>query len=377
MAATAPVKPLRLLVVLPNWVGDLVMATPALRLLRQSLRGSFIGGLCRPGGEELLEGLDLLDEVHVERGGGVFGPKFVAARIRPRMYDTALLLTNSFSTALVTRIAGIPRRVGYNRDGRGFLLTDKLVTPRRGDGSYAIIPACRYYLDAAESILHEHIPRYNALSATPIPLAFPPGMFMELAASERQRSAAADVLRKAGIDPAARYAVLNPGGNNPAKRWPAERFARLADHLHQRHGLRILVNGSPAEAPIIEAIVGAATLATPVNLAACGSSLGALKPIVAGAALMVTNDTGPRHIAAAMGTPLVSLFGPTDHRWTVIPIRPDAPERVLVADPTMPEHESANDHPVRCAIERIDFEAVANAADEVLEASRRRGNSRP
>lgn len=371
MAATAPVKPLRLLVVLPNWVGDLVMATPALRLLRQSLRGSFIGGLCRPGGDELLEGLDLLDEVHVERGGGVFGPKFIAARIRPRMYDTALLLTNSFSTALVARIAGIPRRVGYNRDGRGFLLTEKLVAPRRGDGSYAIIPACRYYLDAAESLLHEHLPRYNALSATPIPLAFPPGLFMELAVSDRQRIAAADVLRKAGVAPDTRYAVLNPGGNNPAKRWPAERFAQLADHLHRRHGLTILVNGSPAEAPITETIVRHAAVARPIDLASCGGTLGALKQIVADAALMVTNDTGPRHIAAAMGTPLVSLFGPTDHRWTIIPTRPDATERIVVADPSLPEDQSANDHPERCAVDRITLETVVAAADEALSLASR------
>ena len=189
---------------------------------------------------------------------------------------------------------------------------------------------------------------------------------MELAASERQRAAAAEVLRRAGVDPASRYAVLNPGGNNPAKRWPAERFARLADHLHRRHGLRVLVNGSPAEAPIIDAIVSDATSATPVSLAACGSSLGTLKPIVEGAAIMVTNDTGPRHIAAAMGTPVVSLFGPTDHRWTLIPTRPDAPERILVADPTLPERESANDHPARCAIDHIKLDAVAAAADELL-----------
>jgi heptosyltransferase-2 len=371
VAATAPVKPLRLLVVLPNWVGDLVMATPALRLLRQSLRGSFIGGLCRPGGDEILEGLDLLDEVHVERGGGVFGPKFIAARIRPRMYDTALLLTNSFSTALVARIAGIPRRMGYNRDGRGFLLTEKLVTPRRGDGSYAIIPACRYYLDAAESLLHEHMPRYNALSTTPIPLAFPPGLFMELAVSERQRLAATEVLRNAGVAQGSRYAVLNPGGNNPAKRWPADRFARLADHLHQRHGLNVLLNGSPAEAPILQAISRGTSVARPIDLSSCGGTLGTLKRIVSDAALVVTNDTGPRHIAAAMGTPLVSLFGPTDHRWTVIPTRPDAPERILVADPSLPEHETANDHPERCAIDRIGFEAVAAAADDVLSLASR------
>lgn len=342
------------------------MATPALRLLRESLKGAFIGALCRPGIDELLAGSSFFDELHVERGGGVFGPKLLAAKVRPRMYDTALLLTNSFSTALVTRIAGIPRRIGYNRDGRGFLLTEKLVAPRRGDGQFAIIPACRYYWDAAESILHDYQPRYNALSATPIPLAFPPGVFMELGVSASQHAAAKSVLQRAGINLDLPYAVLNPGGNNPAKRWPAERFAAIADQLAAQRRMQILVNGSPAESDVLEAVIGHATQSRPVNLAACGISLGALKPIIAGASLVVTNDTGPRHIAAAMGTPLVSLFGPTDHRWTIIPTRPSSREIVLVADPTLPDHESANDHPDRCSIERISVKAVWDAAESVL-----------
>ncbi len=369
MPATTPVKPLRLLVVLPSWVGDVVMATPALRLLRDSLKGSFIGALCRPGIDELLAGSSLVDELHVERGGGVFGPKLLAAKVRPRMYDTALLLTNSFSTALVTRIAGIPRRIGYNRDGRGFLLTEKLVAPRRGDGEFAIIPACRYYWDAAESILHEYQPRYNALCATPIPLAFTSGVFMELGVSPAQHAAAKTVLDRAGINLDLPYAILNPGGNNPAKRWPAERFAAIADLLATHRRMQIVVNGSPAEAEVIEAVIGHAKATRPVSLASCGITLGALKPIIAGASLVVTNDTGPRHIAAAMGTPLVSLFGPTDHRWTLIPTRPSGREAIITADPSLPEALSANDHPDRCAIDKITVETVWEAIEATLGTS--------
>src|SRR5262245_57469670 len=117
-------RPLRLLIVLPSWVGDVTMATPTLRTIRVTLPGVFIGGLCRPGIDQLLAGTSFFDELHVERASGVFGPKFVAAKLRPRRYDTALLLTNSFSTALTVRIAGIPRRIGYDRDARGLLLTD-------------------------------------------------------------------------------------------------------------------------------------------------------------------------------------------------------------------------------------------------------------
>ena len=114
-----PAKPHRLLVVCPSWVGDAVMATPALRRVRAGMPGAFIGGLVRPGIDELLAGSDVFDEVHVERAAGVMGPKRAAAKVRPRRYDAALLLTNSFSTALITRLAGIPRRIGYARDSRG------------------------------------------------------------------------------------------------------------------------------------------------------------------------------------------------------------------------------------------------------------------
>src|SRR5204863_9819609 len=97
---------LRLLVVCPSWVGDAVMATPTLGLIRGAHPGIFIGALVRPGIDELLEGARFFDEIHVARPMGVMGPKFGAAKVRPRRYDTALLLTNSFSSALIARLAG-------------------------------------------------------------------------------------------------------------------------------------------------------------------------------------------------------------------------------------------------------------------------------
>ena len=115
----APAQTLRLLVVVPSWVGDAVMATPALRLIRRSMPGVFIGALVRPGIDEVLSGAGFFDEVHVARASGVMGPKFAAAKVRPRRYDAALLFTNSFSSALTVRLAGIGRRIGYDRDARG------------------------------------------------------------------------------------------------------------------------------------------------------------------------------------------------------------------------------------------------------------------
>ncbi|MBL8876796.1 MAG: glycosyltransferase family 9 protein [Phycisphaerae bacterium] len=353
MPGAGPAKPLRLLVVCPSWLGDCVMATPALKLLRENLPGAFIGGLVRPGMDELLAGVPFFDEVHVARSSGVMGPKFVAAKIRPRRYDTAVLLTNSFSTALIVRIAGIPRRVGYDRDLRGLLLTDRLVPPARNDGRRAAISAVTYYKPLIARTIG--LPE-GAFSQNETPLS--------LCVTTSDVRAADAVFTRAGIDPASPRAILNPGGNNPAKRWPPDRFAQVARHLHQAHGLSIFLNGSPGESELVDQIADLAAVPC-VRLPRLGITIGSLKAIVRGSALMVTNDTGPRHIAAAFGVPVVSLFGPTDPRWTTIPT-PDGGEWILVADPTLPESEVADDHPERCRIEGITLESVLEASERAI-----------
>ncbi len=378
-----PNKPLRLLVVLPSWVGDAVMATPALRRLRTALPGAFVGALARPGIDQLLDALDLFDEVHVEARAGVMGPKHAAAKLRPRRYDTALLLTNSFSTALAARVAGIPRRIGYDRDARRLLLTDPVKAPKTNAGAWAITPAVNYYWDLVGTLVGDQPPpppADQALTSTHAPLVLPPGVFMELGVADNTRAEADAVLERAGVNKGTHHAILNPGGNNPAKRWPPDRYARLADHLAGAHNLRVLVNGSPDERDLCAQIADAAR-SQPAVLPDLGVTLASLKGVIANASLMVTNDTGPRHIAAALGVPLVSLFGPTDPRWTTIPVRPtdtgDPGETILVADPGLPVGESANDNPGRCAIERIALDDVIAAADRLLaQTSSRSANQR-
>ncbi len=345
------------------------MATPTLRLLRDRLPGCFIGGLVRPGIDQILGGGNLLDEFHVHHAAGVMGPKFAAAKVRPRRYDTALLLTNSLSTALIARIAGIPRRIGYNRDARALLLTQRLEVPRKANGDRYPIPAVTYYWNAAVSML-QALP--DAKFGAGLKLVEPnaiPDTRMELGVTPQDRAEADAVLVKANISPEQTYAILNPGGNNPAKRWPEERFAALADHLYETRGIPSLVNGSPGEVELINRIKAGAK--RPVqSLPELGNTLGSLKGIMADGRckLMVTNDTGPRHIAAAFGVPLVSLFGPTDPRWTTI--RAAGGERIIVADPTLPESEISDDHAEQCRIERITLESVVAAADELLSLDR-------
>lgn len=351
----------RLLIVLPSWVGDAVMATPALRRIRDALPGWYIGGLCRPGVDQVLDGLPLLDEMHVAPMSGVLGPKRVAAQLRPRRYAAALLLTNSFSTALATRVAGVPVRLGYERDGRGLLLTHRLFAPRREGGGWAVVPAVDYYDHAARALLD--VLAHRAVDARAAISPLPPHARLELVATDRNRAKAAEVLERAGMPDGVPLAVLNPGGNNPAKRWPTDRYAALADWLRESHGLSSVINASPAEVDIARAIQESTSVPPPC-LADFGGSLASLKGVLARATLMVTNDTGPRHMAAALSVPVVSLFGPTDHRWTTIPA--PAGEALVLADPDLPPDATANDDPERNRIDRITLHRVQRAVVGLL-----------
>lgn len=381
--APPPAKPRRLLVVLPSWLGDAAMATPTLRLLRDALPGSFVAGLARPAVAELLAGTALLDEMVIERASGMMGPKRAAGKVRALRFDAALLLTNSFSTALATRMAGIPLRMGYDRDGRGAMLTHRLHAPewpgsRAGRRRWAPVPAVAYYLAAGRALLGDWPGPFEEIDD---PMAvLPPGARLELPVTDADREMARDVLERAGVEQGARIAVLNPGANNPAKRWPAERFGALAAWLASERALRVLVNAAPNEREVAEAVLAAARAVggpEPVSLAEHGQTLGALKAILARARLLVTNDTGPRHLAAAVGTPTVALFGPTDPRWTTLPPGPRGSEReiVLAAGSLEPAplapNEVADEHPDRCRMEKIGLEAVREAADRVLAAPER------
>jgi len=355
-----PSPPLRLVVVMPNWLGDAVMATPALRVMRDRLTGAFIGALVRPGVDQLLAGTDFFDEVHVDDRAGPMGPKRAAAKLRFRRYDAALLLTNSFSTALVARLAGVRRRIGYVRDGRSALLTERIEPPRRGDAppfcqsnhrrrAWAPTPQCELYLALAKHLLQDD--------------SIKPG-HLELAITEQERVEADRLLTRAGLESGeTNIAALNPGASVEAKRWPAERFACLAKWLSEERRMRVVIVGAPGERKLADRIVREADLPAEASLPSIGLTIGSLKATLARARLVVSNDSGPRHIAAAFGVPTVSLFGSTDPRWTTLPVQSEA---IVTADPTLPAHEVADDHPQRCRIDRIESERVIEAIESRL-----------
>lgn len=337
----------RVLVVAPSWLGDAAMATPAFTALRAARPGATITLLCRPGIDSLLADLGAFDRVVVDGLSGLFGPLRTGVALRRERFDEAVLFPNSFRTALTARFAGARRRIGYARDGRGALLTDRVAPSRQRPRS-----TVAYYCALIERMCGIEITDHA----------------LRLGVSAADRAAAEVVLRTVDRP----FALLIPGGNNPAKRWPAERFATVAEYLARR-GVHSVLSGSPAERAILAAVRAAA--AVPVtDLSAEPVALGTLKAIVSKAALMVTNDTGPRHIAAAFGVPTVALFGPTDHRWTTLE---GAPERVILAEPFLPDDLVADDRPAVCRIDRIDVADVISAIEAVQAADTAHQSAKP
>jgi len=306
--------PARILVVQPNWVGDAVMATPALRALRKLYPQSHITYLLRRYVKPIFSGMPWADKLITYRTGrtrakagkGLFD---LAARLRAGRFDLAILLPNSFKSALLCKMAGIDRIAGYERDGRGFLLSDKLL-PARDRGKYVPTPMVRYYLGLV---------RYLGSTETDLRL--------ELFVSPAEQREAGQVLLRSGLDaeiyrPGARgqppLVLLNPGAQyGQAKCWLPEHFAAVGDRFVEELGAIVLISSAPREQRIAQSVLRHMKHAA-VNLAEKGLTLGSLKEIVRRCDLMVTNDTGPRHIAAAFGVPVVTIFGPTHPEWTEI-----------------------------------------------------------
>ncbi len=288
--------PTRILVFVPNWVGDVVMATAAMNALRQRYPEARIAHLMRPYVGDVLAGAGLADEFIPWPDGGIGSLLGLAARLKRERFDLAVLFTNSFRSALLARLARVTQRIGYARDGRGWLLTHRLHAPRAG-GTFTPIPALDYY---------------NALAvAADCPA---PGDQLILATTPEDEAAIDKRIgaRRAGDAP---LVVFNPGANyGSAKCWPAEKYAALADRLVRERGARVVASLGPKERAIADRLAAATG-----NVEICIDpplGLGPLKALVRRCDLLVTNDTGPRHFAAAFGVPVVTVFGSSDPAWT-------------------------------------------------------------
>ncbi len=296
----------KILVVQPTWVGDAVMATPALRAIRQLYPNAHISYLLKRYVKPMYTGMPWADQLITYRTGKTDKKagkqQFIGliGRLRKAKFDTAIILPGSFKTALICKMAGIDRRIGYDRDGRGFLLTDKLL-PHREAGKYIPTPIIKYYMGIA-----------HYLGSTER------GLKMELFVTPSEKREADAIFDRAGITNDRPLIMLNPGAQyGSSKCWPTAYFAELADRLIDQLHAQVMISSAPKERKIVDEITRLMKHA-PIDLAKAGLSLGALKEIVRRSDLLISNDTGPRHIAAAFGVPVVALFGPTHPEWTEI-----------------------------------------------------------
>jgi len=291
--------PASLLVRATNWLGDAVMTTPALAGLRGAFPGSRIALLAKPLVAELFRHHPDVDEVIVyERPGrheGASGRLRLGGELRRRRFDAALLLQNAFDAALVAFLARIPERAGYPTDGRRLLLSLPVPLPR--------------------DILQRHEVEYYLclLDGLGVPRPKPP--ILKLLVTDEERAGIASRLASLGLEPGAPIVAINPGATyGSAKRWYPDRFAAVADALSEEWGAAVAVVGSPAEAPLAKEIEAAVRRGV-VNLAG-KTTVREMMAILSLSSFLVTNDSGPMHIGAALGVPLVAIFGPTDWRRT-------------------------------------------------------------
>jgi heptosyltransferase-2 len=318
MADPTPRNIERIIVRGTNWVGDAVMTVPALRQLRRLFPAAHITLATRAWAEGLFADADFLDHLQVHEGSGLRSVVQQVRQWRQGNFDLAVLFPNSLETALVASLARVPLRIGYATEGRQPLLTHPLALPEWRESKHEVF----YYLKIVAELEWLIKGEQGFLETQPNG---------SLEVSEARKTIAREFLRARGvrsIDDENPLIALCPGSiNSRAKRWPAERYAALADHLIDELGAEILLVGSSAEAEV-SLEVSRHMRNKPVLLTG-ETDLAQLVAVLSLVDLLVTNDTGPAHIASALGRPTLVIFGPTNPLTT----RPFSPFGEIVREP--------------------------------------------
>ena len=338
----------RLVLRAPNWLGDAVLALPAMAAVRTAFPESEITVAAPPGIAALFREHTIARPDHVLDLEGK--PKDVTAALRRSGFDASLLFPNSFRTAWQARRAGIPHRWGYGTAFRGWLLTRVSTKPPRGQARHQ----AEYYRELVRGL---DIPCDDSLAA--------PRVQPSAASAER----AALLLRQRGLSIDEPFAALLPGAAyGQAKQWPPDRMAEVAARLVRERGWNCLVLGAAHDQPGARAIESwlrehAPAEAGRVTDLVGRTSLGALAGVLNRASVVVSNDSGGMHLAAALGRQVVAIFGPTDERAT----SPVGNHAILV-EPVFCRPCMLRDCPIdhRC-MKRISVQRVLDAVTSRLE----------
>jgi len=294
----------RILVRGPNWLGDAVMCEPALRGLRKLFPDAQIALLVKPAVADLFAGHPALTRVLTYdtkgRHAGLSGKWALAGQLRRQGFDLAVLFQNAFEAAFLTFLAGVPRRYGYATDGRSLLLSDPVAAPDRR----TLVHQVRYYWDLLKPLGLTGDPSAPELFVFPEEEQAMAGRFAQ------GRLTATDVV--VGINPGSTY-----GG---AKRWLPERFAEVTERLcrtireSREQQVSVVIFGAKGEERLGREI--AARLSSRSLVLSGATTIRELMAALKRCAMLLTNDTGPMHIASAFQVPVVAIFGPTDWRTT-------------------------------------------------------------
>jgi len=292
-------NPKTLLVYCPNWVGDVVMATPVFDCVRQNYPEAEITGAIRNYARCVIEDGPWFDHIVGCDDKTTRGFLKLQQTIRSLRPDMAILLPSSLRSALVVWFGGAREIYGYRRNYRSFLLNGG-PKPIHSENGILPVPMVDYYME---------ICRWLNLK---IPDVMKPCLFLSESLEEKGKQ----LLYKYGIEPDRMVIGLNPGAKfGSSKCWPPEYFARLAELFTKRWDCKVLLFVGPGEDSIAHSIV-ATSKAKIVNTGPDRIDLGLLKYLIRRCQLLITNDTGPRHYAVAFNVPVVVIMGPTDPRYT-------------------------------------------------------------
>ncbi|MBN1124494.1 MAG: glycosyltransferase family 9 protein [Sedimentisphaerales bacterium] len=335
----------RILVWLPSPLGDAVMCTPALRVLRRLFPDSFLCFAARPSVRELLSP-NLFNDDWVDTNCTLFT---LIGRLRKNKFTTAFLCKNSFGSAMTVWAAGIARRIGYMRDGRGVFLTDKIHPLREYNGRFKPEPMIDYYFRLVELLEGDITDRT-----------------MELPINEEDRQRLSwklPVIAQSNRP----LVILVPGGAfGPSKCWPVDRFTATAQYLIDKYQSTIIVSVAPDPAERnIAGDICRQTKGDVINLAVHPLSIGELKALFNRADLVITNDTGPRHIAAALGRKIITLFGPNNPAWTQIGYSDEI--QIVGKAPCAPCDKPKCRAKQHICMESITVDEVCRSAEQMLE----------
>jgi len=340
-------QPKRLLVFCPNWVGDVVMATPALDCLRQNYPDAELIGVIRNYVRGVVEDGPWFDQIIGCDDKTTRGFCKVVQTIRNLNPDAAIVLPNSVRSALTVRFAGVKEIYGYRRNGRSFLMTGG-PKPIRAENGILPIPMVEYYMEICRW-LHLKIPEVTK-----------PCLFL----SDSLQEKGDHLLHSYGIKPDDMVIGMNPGAQfGSSKCWPPEYFARLAELFTERWDCKILLFAGPGEEKIAQSIIEASK-APIFNTGPDKVDLALLKHLIKRSQLLVTNDTGPRHYAVAFDIPVVVIMGPTDPRYTAANLEKTIVLRYELDCSPCHKKKCPRDH--ECML-KISPNAVFEASQKLLE----------